>query len=207
MIPSHIGITGEEKELPLDPYTLGVWLGDGVNTNPTICGDEKDYAIIQSIIDNGNDVRWKTKHKTTGVMYYGFGFRKALRSMGMCHSKKRTEKHIPQEYLTASHQQRLELLAGLLDTDGVLRAKEHRYVFSTADLELRDTVVELISTFGWRTSIVEYAPTTSSSGVKATRPCYAIGFNPTEYIPCRLERKQLHEFSKQRNINKIMKHY
>ena len=200
MIPSHIGVTGEEKELPLDPYTLGVWLGDGANRNPRICGDKGDYAIIQSIIDNGHPIRWQVEHKTTGVMYYDFDIRKELRSMGMCHSRKTTPKHIPQEYLTASYQQRLELLAGLLDTDGTLRAKEHRYTFSTADLELRDTFVELVSTFGWRTCVVEYAPTESSTGIKATRPCYAVSFNPTEYIPCRLERKQLREYAKQRNI-------
>ena len=162
MMPSHQSIIGEEKELPLDPYTLGVWLGDGTNTMPTICGDKKDYAIMQSIVDNGHEIRWQTKHKTTGVMYYGFDFRKALQSMGMCHSRERTPKHIPEEYLTASHNQRLELLAGLLDTDGVLRKKEHRYVFSTADIELRDTFVELINTFGWRVGVVEYAPATSS---------------------------------------------
>lgn len=199
-LPFKEFVEGEEKELPLDPYTLGVWLGDGSNQNPRITGDANDYAVIQRIIDNGYPVKWSTVNKATGVPCYEFDFRPQLRSMGMCHSKKRTEKHIPQEYLTASIRQRLELLAGLIDTDGCLIKKEHRYQFTTCDEELRDTFLELIATFGWRTNVTVHEPRVSSSGVVGRKPTYIIGFNPTCYIPCVLERKQLHEYSKQRKV-------
>ena len=199
-LPKKEYIKGEEKELPLDPYTLGVWLGDGANTDPRIANADPDKAIIERIERNGNPVTWSTRHKTTGVMYYGFGFREKLRSLGMCHSRKRTPKHIPEEYLTASARQRLELLAGLIDTDGTLRRKENRYVFTTCDEPLRDSFLELIATFGWRTSVLSYEPRTSSSGVVGKKTTYCIGFNPDCEIPCELERKRLNVFSKPRAV-------
>ena len=199
-LPLRDFVDGEEKELPLDPYTFGVWLGDGANRNPRMCGAESDRPIIDKIVANGHPIRWSVKHKTTGVMYYDFDIRRQLRSIRMCHSRQTLPKHIPEEYLTASVSQRLELLAGLLDTDGTLVRDEHRYQFTTADEPLRDSFVALVSTFGWRCNVTKREPTTSSSGITARRPHYIIGFNPTCYIPCVLERKQLREYSKPRKI-------
>ena len=199
--PNKERVTGEEKDLTMDPYSLGVWLGDGTNRNPTVCGSVDDFKIIEKMMSKSKErVTWVTRHKTTGVMYYGFGFRKKLNALNMCHSRKTLEKHIPDEYFTASIEQRLELLAGLLDTDGTLRRKERRYTFSTAEERLKDDFIRLISTFGWRACVVYYEPGVSSSGVKSVRGTYSISFNPDLFIPCALERKQLKEFSKKRKV-------
>lgn len=201
-LPLKNFVEGEGKKLPVEPYTLGAWLGDGRNQHPDVCEPKGDRAIIESIIGDGYPVSWHTVHKTTGVEYFGFsGLREGLKSVGMCHSRKRTEKHIPQEYFTASITQRLDLLAGLLDTDGCLIRKEHRYQFSTTSERLRDDFVTLVSTFGWRCSVKRYEPAKSSSGVQGKLPRYVVGFNPTAYIPCRLPRKQLTEFSKPRRVS------
>lgn len=199
-LPKHDAVVGEQKQLPLDPYTFGVWLGDGVGKNPIICNAPVDVAIIEKIARNGIKPRWETTHKTTGVKYYGYGFRFELQGYGMCHSRRKTEKYIPDDYLTASKEQRLELLAGLLDTDGTYARKEHRYMFSTCSERLRDTFCQLVSTFGWRVNISTYPPSKSSSGVVGRKNTYAVAFNPDCEIPCALERKQNHEFSKQRAI-------
>lgn len=98
---------------------------------------------------------------------------------------------IPEECLTASHRQRLELLAGLIDADGYVDRKHHRMVFTTADRQLRDNVAELVATFGWRTTVCETA---------GKKPYWQVAFNPTELVPCRIKRKTLCEFSKQRRI-------
>ena len=201
-IPKKESLSGSHQALWVTPYALGAWLGDGRNKNPDICGAESDYAIVQRILDDGYTLAWDTKHKTTGVRYYGFsGLRKGLQKYGMCHSRTRTLKHIPSEYLIADEEQRLDLLAGLLDTDGTLKRDEHRYAFTTNEFVLKDDFVSLISTFGWRTCVTEYKPTTSSSGITAKKPYWVISFNPDRYIPCQLERKQLHEYSKQRRVH------
>ena len=186
-IPRWSAVEGEEKHLPLDPYTLGVWLGDGANKNPRICNAQKDYAIIERIVANGHPVRWSTQHKQYGVWYYDFDIRKELQSMGMCHSRKTNPKHIPQEYLTASIRQRLQLLAGLIDTDGTRIGSKLQ--FTTNEESLRDSFCELLATFGWRACVHTHEPTTSSSGVKAKKSWYTIGFTPDMVVPCALERK------------------
>lgn len=186
-VPDRPKIQGEWKELPLDPYTLGVWLGDGTNEKPLISGPESDYAIIERIISHGVKLRKKTQQKETGVWYYNFDMMRELQQLDMCYSHRKCVKRIPEEYLTASMEQRLQLLAGLLDTDGTLTGS--KYTYSTVGEELRDSFLELIATFGWRTCITRHEPRTSSSGVHGRQAVYAIGFTPDITIPCALERK------------------
>ena len=196
-LPTRPHIVGEKKNI-FDPYCFGVWLGDGANQNPRICNQKSDYAIIQRILDNGIVCTAKMEHKTTKVMYYDFNIRKELQKYGLCHSRRRIEKFIPQEYLTASIEQRLQLLAGLLDTDGTL--VKSKYQFTTSEEKLRDTFVELVSTFGWRCCISKHEPSISSSGIRSTKPYYVVGFTPDMQIPCALKRKQNKEPHKQRAI-------
>ena len=194
-------VIGETKKLPVDPYTLGAWLGDGTNKVPCITSDKEDLEISKKIEKNGYPIRNTYIHRDYGTYRLTFdGLREQLQKIGMCHSRKTTTKHIPDIYFTASIKQRLELLAGLIDTDGMLKSKERRYSFSTTEPRLKDDFVTLVSTFGWRTSVVTYPAKTSSSGVVGRKDVYRVDFNPTIEIPCVLERKQLKEFSKQRKI-------
>lgn len=202
MLPARKPLMGEEKDLPVKPYTLGVWLGDGRRNNPDICGPKEDcFYTVTGIESDGYGVSWHTTHKDTGVLYYGFGgLREDLEKFGMCHSRRPVEKHIPEIYLTASIRQRLDLLAGLLDTDGTLNRKEHRYMFSTTSERLRDGFIALVSTFGWRCSVSVQEPKLSTSGIQGRKRCWVISFNPTMRIPCRIPRKRLRSFSKPRRI-------
>ena len=199
-LPINEAILGEYKELPVEPYCLGAWLGDGTNTSNCITIDKND-KIIAETIDNYYPISKLYIHKTYGTYRYSFqNLRKDLQKVNMCYSGKRCVKHIPDIYLTASLEQRLQLLAGLLDTDGALIKKEHRYHYSTTEKQLMEDFVSLVSTFGWRCSVTKYEPRLSTSRIQGKKPYYSIGFNPTFEIPCRLERKQLKDFSKQRRI-------
>lgn len=201
-LPSRKPLEGVWQQLPVEPYAFGAWLGDGSNKSPVICNDTRDHAIIDSVVQS-YPVSWKTKHKTTGVLYYGFkNLRQDLQKLGFCHSRITVPKHIPDMYLVASEEQRLQLLAGLLDTDGCLIAEEHRYQYTTCEESLKDTFIELVSTFGWRCSVTKCVQNElKKRGINAKKPWYVIAFNPTEHIPCRLERKQLWEFSNPRKIS------
>jgi len=195
-------IKGENKDLPVAPYTLGAWLGDGTNKNPNISNAECDRVIIDSIIKDGYKIKGDWVHKTTGVHTISFDrLRFDLQELGFCHSRKRVPKKIPDLYLTSSIEQRLELLAGLLDTDGCLSQKEKRYSFTTSEETLKDSFVSLISTFGWRVSVNEKQPRLSTSNIQGRSVYWVIAFNPTIEIPCRVERKQLKIFSKQRRVS------
>ena len=200
-LPIKDAVKGFHKNLCVDPYTLGAWLGDGTNKAGNITLDKKDEIIAKTIESNGYEISNIQIHRLYGTYRYHFkDLYKGLQMYGMCHSRKRVEKYIPDEYLTASIEQRLELLAGLLDTDGTLSEKEHRYHYSTTDEKLKDGFITLISTFGWRCSVVEKEPKLSSSNIQGRKKVYDIGFNPTIEIPCRVKRKQLKVFSKPRRI-------
>lgn len=201
LMPIKQPLQGIKKKLPVAPYTLGAWLGDGSNQKPRISNDAKDAEVISAIVQDGYSVSNIYVHKTTGVIMTEFsGLRADLQKVGMCQCHRRVEKYIPEEYLTASIEQRLELLAGLLDTDGCARRKEGRYDFSTTEKALKDGVISLVSTFGWRVCVVEKEPHTSSFGIVGRKNCWVVSFNPTLYIPCRLERKRITEFRKPRRI-------
>lgn len=197
-LPYRPPLMGDDKELPMDPYTLGVWLGDGTGTAPTICCAPKDKAVIDRIVANGAKIQWTTTHKTTGVLYFGFDFQKKLKSLGMCSTTHRLPKFIPEAYITASIWQRLDLLAGLLDSDGCLR--ESKYQFSTCEETLRDTFLDLIATFGWRACVHTEPPRTSTSGITGRRPVYIISFTPDIVLPCTLQRKRNYRPRPQRKV-------
>lgn len=200
-VPLKEPILGEYKELPVEPYSLGVWLGDGTNRKNCITIDKND-KIIAETINKYYPISVLYIHKTYGTYnYYFTGLRQALQKLDMCYSRKTSIKHIPDIYLTSSLEQRLQLLAGLLDTDGTLIKKEHRYHYSTTEKQLMEDFVSLISTFGWRCSVSECDPKLSTPRIQGKKRVYTIGFNPTFEIPCKLERKQLHEFSKLRRIS------
>lgn len=199
-LPEREPIKGEEKHLEVDPYVLGAWLGDGTNTAGHICSCKDDRVVIDECRKRYPKGR-EWVHKDTGVITVSLnGIYKGLQKYGMCHSRRTTPKHIPEEYLTASINQRLELLAGLIDTDGYVDHKHNRIVFTTADKDLKDTFIELVATFGWRCSVYEAQPQMSTSGIQGKRAYWQVGFNPTCAIPCRVKRKQIKRFSKQRKI-------
>ena len=202
-LPIREPMKGVKREFKLHPYVLGAWLGDGTNRKPWITDPASDVEIAFKIVECGYPLRKIYTHKTTGVKSYVFDSQLVtdLREYDMCFYTKTCEKHIPVEYLTADIEQRLELLAGLLDTDGTLVRKERRYQFSTVSKRLADDVETLIHTFGWRVSRTVYAPHTSSSGIEGKKECYCLGFNPDIEIPCVIERKHLREFSRKKRIS------
>lgn len=190
-------IKGEHKDLAVPPYVMGVWLGDGSTTKGQICAHPKDRATLDKCREFYPDGSEWT-HKDTGVITAGFnGLANDLTAYNMCFQRKDTpRKHIPEEYLTASLEQRLELLAGLIDTDGYVdkeRRDHARVVFTTSDVELKDSVEELISTFGWRVSTTVVPPHVSSSGIVGKKDVYVTSFSPDMAIPCVLPRKQIPE--------------
>lgn len=105
----------DEKELPIDPYILGVWLGDGHSDRAAFTTADDELALIWEkwVRSNGDNI--STHSESEAVTYTAIGGTSIamLRKLGVLKNK-----HIPHSYLTGSREQRLSLLAGLLDTDG-----------------------------------------------------------------------------------------
>jgi replicative DNA helicase len=122
--------------LPIHPYVLGVWLGDGCkNHSGFTCADPE---IVREVERCGYPVtKWGGKYD------YGIGgLQRALRSLGMIKNK-----HVPERYLHASIEQRLDLLRGLMDTDGYC-GKDGQTEFSNTNAQLADAVQELAQSLG-----------------------------------------------------------
>ena len=125
-----------EVRLPVDPYILGVWLGDGTSR----CGSvtTADEEIVRALEEAGFAPRKLSAR-------YAWGTRRLsplLRELGLL-----GDKHIPGEYLRASVPQRLALLQGLMDTDGHCDARG-QCEFTTTNRQLRDGVLELVNSLG-----------------------------------------------------------
>lgn len=115
-----------EKDLPVNPYLLGLWLGDGLHTEPIITTADHEIVTYPNDFCEKNGFVL-SKHKSNKYEYriiekeklFRNRLKSALKDLGVLGNK-----HIPEFYLTASRKQRLELLAGLIDTDGYSQYKK-----------------------------------------------------------------------------------
>lgn len=197
-LPDTAALEFPERELPLAPYVLGAWLGDGSQGCTRVAHAPADQEVIAAIEALGYRKSNSFVQKGTGVAYTDFGnglMRSALRRAGVLNAK-----HVPEIYLRASVAQRLELLAGLVDTDGHVERSTGRVRFSTCSEALRDGVFDLAAGLGFRPYITEVQPCVSSSGIEGRKVVYQIGFQPNRAIPTRIPRKRVIKFAVRRRI-------
>lgn len=181
-------VEGKEAFLPLDPYVLGAWLGDGSASKACITHSPKDKGVIDCLVSRGQKVSAVCEHKGTGVLttYFTQTMKYGLTELGLWENK-----HIPNKYLVASVKQRLELLAGLIDTDGYVYKETKRYCFSNVNYDLVKDTARLVRSLGWRATIARYAPSVSTSGIKGKRTVYQLTFSVDVPVPTQLDRKRL----------------
>jgi hypothetical protein len=155
------------QALPIDPYFLGLWLGDGITLRPGITSaDAETVEFLYQYAENlGLQVSPAGINKSAPVYYITTGKRggdlssreenpllKAMNSLGLIGNK-----HIPDIYLWASASQRLALLQGLLDSDGGA-SKRGQVEFSNANQELSEGVYILAASLGIKPGWKEKPP-------------------------------------------------
>ena len=117
----------QSNSLPIDPYILGLWLGDGTSVAPEFCTiDAEILSAFQEYAGSiGLTVKEKKTSRATDCPSFRIGHGRCVKS-GESNKMMRdlklldllNNKHIPHIYKTASIDERRQLLAGLLDTDG-----------------------------------------------------------------------------------------
>lgn len=139
----------EKTDLPIHPYALGVWLGDGHSDTATITCAYNDIQIINEIGYSMHEI--KSSSLNSGLFRFGEkgkfhkkgkSIQSLLRQLGVL-----SNKHIPEKYLFASHNQKLLLLQGLMDTDGYI-TDYGRCEFTNMNKRLVDDVFVLICSLG-----------------------------------------------------------
>ena len=118
------GVEFKDKTLKIDPYVLGCWLGDGTSSNCSITNIEqevKDAYFEEAkkrnlfIFSKTNDMTFAITNNISSESIKDNVFYDDLKSYNLIKNK-----HIPFDYKINSREKRLELLAGLLDTDGYI---------------------------------------------------------------------------------------
>jgi replicative DNA helicase len=148
-LPKSGAINMQEAELPIDPYILGQWLGDGTSANTTFTTmDKETVKILKNFSEKQGLIFSKLKSKYLYSMNMGTGvsnpFKQTLKNLNVL-----SNKHIPSIYLRASISQRLELLRGLMDSDGYISKKKHGEMeFCNCNEKLAMDTLELIRSLG-----------------------------------------------------------
>jgi phosphate starvation-inducible protein PhoH and related proteins len=151
----------EPRELPLDPYALGLLLGDGcLTTSTTPSFTTKDPELVNALEAVLPGIELRRKNAVDYVLRHVDGHRGGviasnpvtlmLRELGLAGTRSNT-KFVPESYLMASIEVRLGVLQGLLDTDGgpvPQRARSCRIQYSTTSARLADDVVFLVRSLG-----------------------------------------------------------
>lgn len=179
-----------EKTLPLDPYIFGVWLGDGTSaeTHVTTADKEIEKAVRDYATHNRMMVRvvlqQRTLCKTLCLSRKGDNpMLAALRGLGVMDNK-----HIPQVYLTSSGAQRMQLLAGLIDTDGYC-PKRSVAVFTSTRKGLAEGVLFLARSLGFMCSM-KSKKTSLKSGNYAGMAYNVTICGDVHDIPTKLKRRR-----------------
>jgi deoxycytidine triphosphate deaminase len=193
----HVPLAGPVQyparlDLPIEPYTLGAWLGDGTTTKAEITS--VDPEVLEQISGDGFTVRpvgyaphlyriggvGHTRDLTTGRYARNGSLSSRLRTLGLMDGK-----YVPRAYLEAGPGQRLALLQGLMDTDGYVDDIAGRCEFTSTNEGLADAVVELAASLGFRP--IKTSGRATLNGVDHG-PKYRVKFTPDRPV-FRLPRK------------------
>lgn len=211
-IPNCKEIEFEEKQLPIDPYILGCLLGDGTMTTltPKIASSDEfiinefkrllpdfeikhdeattnNYTIVdknkeKSLINN----RWNQQHLAKVKN------RLTTKIIELNLNKNCSEKFIPEIYKQGSVQQRINLLQGLIDTDGSVTSDGH-IEFTNTNLQLINDTADICRSLGIRCTINEDNREGQKHNIKGhlcvRKKYYRLYINTTKEI-ARLPRKR-----------------
>lgn len=196
-----VAVDFAEQAVQIDPYFLGVWLGDGVSAAVDIATTDvevvtylRSYAAqlnLQLTEKPAKDKHGKAKcplysisSQQRGNHQHTFSLQKILRELNLLDNK-----HIPQQFLTNSRSNRLQLLAGLIDSDGHYAASYKVYEITQKNPDLAKQIKFLCDSLGFRTSLI--AKQASIKGIGFLTTVYRVRFSGNlDEIPVKVARKK-----------------
>lgn len=192
----RVGVEYTEKKNDIPPYLLGLWLGDGNSRDTGISAIEqeiisyiKGYAADNSLHvahtykDEGSQI-WRVT--TRQLSSKNNTFLNALNRLKLIKNK-----HIPEEYLCDSRKNRLELLAGLIDTDG--SKGKSGFEITQKNKLLAEQICNLANSLGFYASINEKTATLKRVGKELyTCQVYRVSIYGSDLstVPCKVKRKR-----------------
>ena len=152
-IPLALPLRLPERSLSIDPYLLGLWLGDGTSSAAAITCHADDEPHYRSRAEAAGE-RWRTRKGRGDILTCVLTrgpvplFRTRLNQMGVFRNKR-----VPMEYLRSGQNQRLALLQGLMDSDGYIDDVGGKAEFTSTSEGLARATLELLLTLGQKPTL------------------------------------------------------
>jgi hypothetical protein len=190
------GVTSwEEKEVNIDPYFLGVWLGDGTSANINITNIDEEIINYCENYAKSLNLEW---NKLSGKYRYSITSEETTKGKNsLLNSFKNynliNNKHIPTDFKVTSRQNRLELLAGIIDTDGHLDRKGNYYEITQKNETLANDILFLARSLGFCATKKQVEKSCMYKDERKVGVYYRInifGININD-IPVKVHRKQI----------------
>ncbi len=179
------------EDLHVDPYFLGVLLGDGclVNNQISVCKPDPEILALCEAEALRWGIRVSTKLRSQNNPSHSFtvgdgGLRRALKDLQLMETRS-GDKFIPRQYKLSSRPNRLSLLAGLLDTDGHMSHAGYDYVSKSP--QLAEDVAFVARSLGLSAPV---SPCRKACQTGAVGDYYRVSISgDCSIIPCRIPRK------------------
>lgn len=206
-VQNAAALRAPDAALPIPPYVLGAWLGDGHSDGARMTSETAEIPELIAATGIRTEARgnmlYALKIPTQTIVrdcYRDHGsFTALLRGLGVL-----GDKHIPTQYLRASVSQRRELLAGLMDTDGTVVRGVGSCQFAVTSKRLADSLYELIVSLGYKCGRTSKQVAGRS---EASSTCHILNFSTVDDV-FRLERKRrLHEQERPVSLARIGRRY
>lgn len=178
-----------ERDLSVDPWVLGYWLGDGTTGHGEATADVDDIPHVRERLRAaGYDIGgvWEKKEGGRGRKFSILGLIGDLRKAGVLN-----DKHIPDAYLYASVEQRRALIQGLMDSGGYVD-KKGSAEYCQVRKSIADGMAFLLRSMGVKVNVRE---SEAKFYGRVTGPRYRLTFKPYKHqnlvtLPRRAERVQ-----------------
>jgi predicted phage terminase large subunit-like protein len=137
----------KNKKLPIDPWVLGYWLGNGNSYSANATTDRRDFPFIKNkFLSLGYNLK-NIKTENNATIYTIEGLHKHLVELKLINNK-----HIPLKYMFSSMNQRSSLLQGLIDSDGYIDKKYGAIEISSSYKNLSNDILDLVRSLGIKAS-------------------------------------------------------
>ena len=200
-IPKSNKISYKYKKVPFSPYLLGLWLGDGDKTRMAISNE--DIEVLDWIENYCKDNKFTyTKHflpqsKNCYNIYITSknAIWKIFKSLNLVNNK-----HIPDIFKYNSKEVLLEILAGVIDTDGTLDKRRQNYEITQVykNKKIIDDLRFICNVLGFKTSLTTRINSPKSKGAGNLNYRLRIS-GDIDKIPVKIHRKQLIKRNTKRN--------
>ena len=163
-IPNTEPVDVLDRDIIIDPYALGLWLGDGYSAEPKMCYHQDDgpHYMQFDVLDQQSEKIMDSKRHPT-MKQCKFNTRSGLCTANLKQLNLLNNKHIPMNYIFCSKETKVKLLQGLMDTDGFVDEKQGvcNLQFSRKYQGMMETIPIFLKSLGLKVTVRDFEKTNS----------------------------------------------